>query len=154
MELSVHFTSILTQLRRGAMVTNSTNNNNNRLGRQHYFKHLCHYKYEAQQQQSEILVQTSGLHRVTCSRWTAIINFSLPPFSVKHRIFWKVNLKQKPHSEGVHVSGRYVLAQQPWLVHSRTGMDDLTCKMLSKRFFLPSIYSRIQIYEDNLNTVS
>jgi hypothetical protein len=37
----------------GATVTNSTNNNN-KLGRQHYFKYLCHYKYEAQQQESEI----------------------------------------------------------------------------------------------------
>jgi len=38
----------------GATVTNSTNNNNNKLGRQHYFKYLCHYKYEAQQQESEL----------------------------------------------------------------------------------------------------
>jgi len=92
------------------MVTNSTNNNNNRLGRQHYFKYLCHYKYEAQQQQSEI--QASRLLKVTCSWRTTIINYSLPPLSVKQRTFWKVNLKQKPHSD-VHVSGGYVLAQQP-----------------------------------------
>jgi len=53
----------------GAMVTNSTNNNN-RLGRQHSFKYLCHCKYKAQQQKSEI--HMSGPLKITCSQLTPI----------------------------------------------------------------------------------
>jgi len=41
----------------------------------------------------------------------------------------------------MNLEGMYLHSSLKWCSQ---GLDDLTCKMLSKRLFLPSIYSRIQ----------